>query len=239
MPKTPSSAPVKTRAVKKAARKTVAGKTAKKTVKKITKKTVKKTAKKTLKSTVITATAETAAPERLPPAPDKSTRPRAAVLNEPAGNLIADENDHVAIEAIEKAHAKASAPVRVSNRRSAVDRLDDPPPDRPAAASMVGRVSDAIERELSKIELIIGSRMIPAQRIEAESRARVLASLARTLKEVMRLREQERAGDDIIKAADDDAVPRDLDEFRRELSRRLEGMVAGRAPLPSGGNDPD
>jgi hypothetical protein len=36
----------------------------------------------------------------------------------------------------------------------------------------------------------------------------------------MRLREQER-GVDNKKAADDDAVPRDLDEFRRELSRRL------------------
>lgn len=106
---------------------------------------------------------------------------------------------------------------------------------------MVVRVSDAIERELSKIERIVGNPtgIAPAQRIETESRARVLASLARTLKEVMRLREQERgAADDNAKAADDDAIPRDLDEFRRELSRRLEGLVADAAPLPAGGDEP-
>lgn len=117
----------------------------------------------------------------------------------------------------------------------------DPPPHEPPAASMVARVSDAIERELSKIERIVGnpSRLYPAQRIETESRARVLASLARTLKEVMRLREQERgAGDDNAKAADDDAVPRDLDEFRRELSRRLEGLVEGAAPVSDRGDEP-
>lgn len=116
----------------------------------------------------------------------------------------------------------------------------DPPPGETPATSMVARVSDAIERELSKIERIVDSpvRIAPAQRIETESRARVLASLARTLKEVMRLREQERgAGDDTTKAADDDAIPRDLDEFRRELSRRLEGLVADAAPVSDRGND--
>lgn len=172
--------------------------------------------------------------------PEKEKRPRAKVIKEHPGNLVADERDHVAIEAIEKANAKLSGPVRVSNRRSAVDRINDPPPDQPPATSLVERVSDAIERELSKIERIIGNptRIHPTQRVETESRARVLASLARTLKEVMRLREQERgAGDDTAKAADDDAVPRDLDEFRRELSRRLEGLVAGAAPIPDRGDD--
>lgn len=97
-----------------------------------------------------------------------------------------------------------------------------------------------IERELSKIERIVGNplRMLPAQRIETESRARVLASLARTLKEVMRLRSEAGGADDTAKAADDDAVPRDLDEFRRELSRRLEGMVEGRAEIPASGDEP-
>ena len=116
----------------------------------------------------------------------------------------------------------------------------DPPHGEAPETSMVARVSDAIERELSKIERIVDSpvRIAPAQRIETESRARVLASLARTLKEVMRLREQERgAGDDTTKAADDDAIPRDLDEFRRELSRRLEGLVADAAPVSDRGND--
>ncbi len=224
MPKKPSSAPVKKRTAKKAARRTVAKKRARKTAKKAVKKPVRKaTAKKPVAAK-----------------PEKEKRPRTKVIKEHPGNLVADERDHVAIEAIEKANAKASGPVRVSNRRSAVDRINDPPQDQPPATSLVERVSDAIERELSKIERIIGNptRLPRTQRVETESRARVLASLARTLKEVMRLREHERgAGDDTTKAADDDAVPRDLDEFRRELSRRLEGLVAGAAPISDRGND--
>jgi hypothetical protein len=88
---------------------------------------------------------------------------------------------------------------------------------------LVERVSHAIERELSKVEIIIGgSRLLPVRRTEAESRARVLASLARTLKEVMRLREQER---EETESAHDDAIPRDLGELRSELARRLEILV--------------
>lgn len=219
MPKKPSSVPVKKPAAKNPARKTTARKTIKKAVKKAPVRT--------------SATKTPAAAKR-----EKAKRARAKVIKEHPGNLIADEHDHAAVAAIESASEKAIR-ARGPRRRTAVDNANDPPPDQPPAASMVERVSDAIERELTKIERIVGNpvRVAPAQRIETESRARVLASLARTLKEVMRLREQER-GDDKVKAADDDAVPRDLDEFRRELSRRLEGLVEGAAPLPAGGNDP-
>jgi hypothetical protein len=217
MPKKPSSAPVK-----RAARK-------------VTRKAVKKVVKKA-------AVRKTTTKKPVAAKPENKKRPRAKVIIEHPGNLVADPHDHAAVAAIDRDREKASGPVRVSNRRSAVDQINDPPSDRPLAASMVERVSDAIERELSKIEQIVGNpvRIAPAQRIETESRARVLASLARTLKEVMRLREQERgAEDDTAKAADDDAIPRDLDEFRRELSRRLEGLVANAAPLPAGGDEPD
>ncbi|CAN5368697.1 hypothetical protein BH10PSE10_BH10PSE10_08140 [soil metagenome] len=221
MPSKPSSRPVKKPAAKKAARKTIVRKTVKKVVTNIA---VKKTAAE-----------KSASAKAVPEKPAR--RPRAKVINEHPGNLVADPHDHVAVEAIEKAATKLPRTPRVP-RRTAVDIAADPPPGKAPSGSMVARVSEAIERELSKIERIVGNplRMAPAQRIETESRARVLASLARTLKEVMRLREQERAGDDTTKAADDD-VPRDLDEFRRELSRRLEGLVACRAPLPAGGHD--
>lgn len=234
MPKKPSSAPVKKPVVKKAVKKTARKTAAKKTARKTVKKAVKKVAAR--KTTVKKAAAKKPSAVK----PVKARRSRAKVLNEHPGNLVVDADDHDGLALIAKQAEKRAAPVRVSNRRSAVDRINDPPQDQPPAGSMVERVSDAIERELSKIERIVGNptRMRPAHRIETESRARVLASLARTLKEVMRLREQERAGDDTAKAADDDAVPRDLDEFRRELSRRLEGMVGGRAPLSAGGDEP-
>lgn len=222
MPKKPSFTPVKKPVAKNAARKTVVRRAAKKAAKKIV---VRKTAAK----------------RRTVAKPEKEKRPRAKVIKEHPGNLVVDQHDHVALEAIEKASAKVSRATRAPRKLTAADIAAIPAPqDQPPATSLVGRVSEAIERELSKIERIIGnpSRLHPTQRIETESRARVLASLARTLKEVMRLREQERAGDDTAKAADDNAVPRDLDEFRRELSRRLEGLVAVAAPLPAGGNEP-
>ena len=109
---------------------------------------------------------------------------------------------------------------RVSHKRSAVDRLSDPPP-APLPA-LLKRVSSDIERELTQIEIIIcGSHVPPRHRTEAERRARTLASLARTLREVMLLRDREEKNRE-----DDDTVPRDLDEFRRQLAQRLDELVA-------------
>ena len=117
---------------------------------------------------------------------------RAKISFEPAQNLIVSADDQVAIDAVARVTANSIVAARVSRKRSALDRLDDPPP-APPESSLVERVSNAIKRELSKIETIIGaSHVPPVLRSEAESRARVLASLARTLKEVMQLREQER-----------------------------------------------
>ncbi len=150
---------------------------------------------------------------------------RTRITIEPPQNLKIDADDDAAIDAVARATANSQTSARVTGRRSAVDRLGDPPPVS-TESSLVERVSNAIERELSKIETIIGvARVAPVLRSEAESRARVLASLARTLKEIMRLREQERAADEEKTKVADDAIPRDLDELRSELARRLEILV--------------
>lgn len=108
---------------------------------------------------------------------------------------------------------------RISHKRSAVDRLNDPP-SAPLPA-LLERVSSAIERELTQIEVIIcGAHVQSRQRSEAERRARTLASLARTLREVMLLRERDEKNRE-----DDDTVPRDLDELRRQLAQRLDELV--------------
>ncbi|MBN8982113.1 MAG: hypothetical protein J0I29_12695 [Rhizobiales bacterium] len=169
--------------------------------------------------------------------PSLSKKPvRAKITSEPPQNLIVDADDSAAIDSIAKMTATSLASSRTVNRRSAVDRLDDPPP-ADSQSSLVERVSNAIERELSKIETIIGvARVAPVLRTEAESRARVLASLARTLKEIMRLREQERAADAEMKAADD-AIPRDLGELRSELARRLEILVGEATRLHPGATE--
>jgi hypothetical protein len=140
-----------------------------------------------------------------------------------AGQLVADSKDEFATARIAEA---SNRPARKkprnaipNHKRSAVERLDDPPPA--PVGVMLGRVSIAIERELTQIERIVGGTRVKSElRTEAERRARTLASLARTLREVMQLRSGEE------KKQDDDAVPRDINEFRRRLARRLEQLAA-------------
>ncbi|MBX9710067.1 MAG: hypothetical protein K2X60_03460 [Xanthobacteraceae bacterium] len=87
--------------------------------------------------------------------------------------------------------------------------------------TLLARVSSAIEDELTQIEMIVSGGTKLRERNQAERRARTLASLARTLREVMQLR----AGEEKTKR-DDDAVPRDIGELRRQLARRLDRIVA-------------
>ena len=153
MPKKLSSAPVKKPAAKKAARKTAVRKTIRTTA--VRKTAAKKiVARKTVKKPAITK-------------PATAKRFRAKVINQHPGNLVADASDRVAIDAIERANAKAERAARRPRKRTAVDIAAEQVLDQPAATSLVARVSDAIERELSKIERIIGNptRIAPAQRI--------------------------------------------------------------------------
>ena len=94
------------------------------------------------------------------------------------------------------------------------------------------RVQRVVERELDAIDSIL-SVLGAANSTEAERSARTLASLARALKEVMRLAAPEQASE----PDEDDPMPRDLDEFRRELARRIEALAAeaeGQAPGDGG-----
>jgi hypothetical protein len=127
--------------------------------------------------------------------------------------IAVDPTDEAARAAIDKR--------QVRGRRTAVDRLNDPPPA--TGIALVERVTRAVERELSQIEVIVGGTHVNAtRRTEAERRARTLASLARTLTEVRKLRAEE----DRLKPKDDDARPRNTPEFRLELARRLDRLVA-------------
>jgi hypothetical protein len=145
-----------------------------------------------------------------------------------------DASDEVGIALVDKANApwelaadrvpKADIAEPVPSarvKRSATERADDPPPA--TGIALVERVTRAVERELSQIEVIVGGTHVnAARRTEAERRARTLASLARTLTEVRKLRAEE----DRLKPKDDDARPRNTPEFRLELARRLDRLVA-------------
>ena len=159
-------------------------------------------------------------------------RPRTKPIIEDPDNLVVDAHDYAAQDIVAQKKSKKAA---VRSKRTAVDRLNDPPPE--TGLALIERVSRAIERELTQIEIIVGGHRVPAaQRSEAERRARTLASLARTLNEVRRLRDGEertKAGDD----ANTTTLPRDLDELRRELSRRLAGLDESAAQEPAGGDE--
>jgi hypothetical protein len=135
--------------------------------------------------------------------------------------IAVDPGDDAARAAIDKR--------QVRGRRSAVHRLNDPPPA--IGVALVERVTSAVERELSQIELIVGgSHVNKTQRTEAERRARTLASLARTLTEVRKLRAEEEK----LKPPDEKLSQRDIDQFRLELARKLDRLVAEAKELPRG-----
>jgi len=159
---------------------------------------------------------KTTVPVRRPAAAKHVVRvKKASVVRKPASKAVPAKK-----KIAEPADTKP-ARNRVSHKRSAVDRLNDLP--SAPLPTLLQRVSGAIERELTQIEVIIcGSHVLPRYRTEAERRARTLASLARTLREVMLLRDREEKTRE-----DDDAVPRDLDELRRQLAQRLDVLVAG------------
>jgi hypothetical protein len=106
------------------------------------------------------------------------------------------------------------------NQRSADQAA---PPDQSAAIERVARL---LERELAAEEAVraqLGA--LPRPPADAERCARTLATLTQTLHALQRLR----CGHALDPGADDDDdMPRDLDEFRRELARRIEAFLQSR-----------
>jgi hypothetical protein len=91
------------------------------------------------------------------------------------------------------------------------------PQDRIALAE---RIQAVAEREIAAVEQIL--RVLGASDpVETEAAARTLASLARTLRELMHLEILPPTCEPV-----DDELPRDLDELRRALARRLDQLVA-------------
>jgi hypothetical protein len=158
-------------------------------------------------------------------APDAAKATKAATLVRDLSGAVAAPDDEAAQDALDRANPSARI------KRSATERLDDPPPA--TGLVLIERVGRAVERELILIEKVVGGHHVKkVQRTEAERRTRTLASLARTLADLRKLRAEEQRN-----RPDDDAIPRDLDELRRALSRRLEQMVGRSEELPAAGDE--
>lgn len=99
-----------------------------------------------------------------------------------------------------------------------------PTPALDLEGSVAVRVIRAVERQLNAVEKIAAKlNATPEHAEEAERAARALASLSRTLAELKTLR----AASTVASKEDNDAMPRNLDDLRRELSARLARLVAG------------
>jgi hypothetical protein len=103
--------------------------------------------------------------------------------------------------------------------------------------ALVARMWRTAERQVEEIEDRLAAAGLPLA--ERESNARTLAIVAKTLRELAIVDDARKPGkankqlpdDD----TDDDPVPRNIDDFRRELARRIEALVDSRT---DGGGDP-
>jgi hypothetical protein len=93
-------------------------------------------------------------------------------------------------------------------------------------ATLAARLWRAAELQAAEVEQRIALGARPAA--DAERDARVLAVLAKTLRELSAAEESFTQGDD------DDATPDDIDELRAALGERLRRISSERAERPGG-----
>ncbi|RAI44101.1 hypothetical protein [Rhodoplanes roseus] len=107
-----------------------------------------------------------------------------------------------------------------------------PASDAPEAVEgLVARLEQAVAREISALEASHAGRVRkPEPAADTERIVRSLERLTDTLAKVRRMREPAAATDP------DDDLPRDLDEFRRVLARRIEQLVGRRADEDDAGD---
>ncbi len=105
------------------------------------------------------------------------------------------------------------------------DERGHEPPTESDAAGIVPRLQSAVARVLPAIEATITKLAAgPLRPREMEQTARALGTLTRTLRELNALLGQQQPGT----RADDDPVPKDVDEFRFELARRIHAFIDAR-----------
>jgi hypothetical protein len=134
-----------------------------------------------------------------------------------------DRPDDVVLLAEAERAVDEQAGAGLAADRPQPDDSDAPPESSPPVAD---RLERAVERELAVIErkrATLG--MEPQPPPDAERTARILQRLTDTLWKVRRLR----APDMPETVPDDfDDIPKDIDEFRRALARRIEAFVRNR-----------
>lgn len=110
----------------------------------------------------------------------------------------------------------------VTDKTQAPDVLPARPVSPERRAALAARIMDVVERQLTAVETVLAT-VKPSDQGEGERSTRMLASIALTLREIAALNQP----DEVTPPdeAEDDPVPRDIDDFRRELARRIRGFI--------------
>jgi hypothetical protein len=93
----------------------------------------------------------------------------------------------------------------------------------------------AADKETREISRRLAEDGVPLS--EREQQTRSLAVLARTMRELIALETAEAEANKLQTRADDDPIPRDIDELRRELTRRLNALLDARAAGARAGSE--
>jgi hypothetical protein len=99
------------------------------------------------------------------------------------------------------------------------------------AAAVVDMLWESAERQVADLHArVLADEQESDQR---ERDGRVMSVLVKTLRDLVALDDATRDGHD---DADDESDARDIDEFRRQLARRIDALVAARADAPADGD---
>jgi hypothetical protein len=102
---------------------------------------------------------------------------------------------------------------------------------RDSRAALYARVYRAAAAQIDTVERV-QKTLQPTHPAPSERTARILAALNKTLLEIAALTKPDQGAPP--DEADDDSVPRDIDECRRELARRIRGFVDARRNRAAG-----
>ena len=125
---------------------------------------------------------------------------------------------------IELLHAMRGAAMAAATDPAQPAATGGPPVSAQQRHQIALRIQATVEREIAAVERVLDV-LGPDDKSEVERNSRTLSSLARTLREIAALNHPDQAPPD---EADDDPVPSDIDEFRRELARRIRGFIEAR-----------
>jgi hypothetical protein len=114
-------------------------------------------------------------------------------------------------------------------------------PERRAA--LAERIVDIVEDQMDAVKRVLAI-VQPKDQAEAEHSTRMIASVSQILRETVALFPSDKTTPHAANlAADPDDIPRDIDEFREALARRIEAFVAahtaGQEETAEDAGDPD